>query len=422
MSQDSPRYRKIQAIEATFNQLKAGFIRKRQQLSGMEPPHYQAGHEAKLLINGESFFPALINAINNAQIEIILETYIFAADKTGESITQALIQAATRGVHVYLLLDGYGAEHYPKVWSTQLLAAGAYIEWFRPPHRGLKFRRRYLRRLHRKVTTIDGIMAFVGGINILDDWDEGFSAPRLDYCIQLQGPLVPRIRTAQLALWRQVCWSQFKTQRWHPFKPQMTHHEADTELAFLLRDNFKNRHTIEAMYLHAIKMAKHHIIIANAYFLPGWRFRNALFKAQARGVKVDLLLPGKADHPWMQAASRYLYPEFLQQNINVHEYQPSQLHAKVMVMDGVWATVGSSNIDPLSLLMAREANIAIQDSKLAQQLQDHLLQAIHEHSLQITPNTFKPGFWQRAWTTIGFVAARWALRLFYTGRSGRYWE
>lgn len=386
-------------------------------------PQYLNGHSTRLLITGEQFFPALIAAIHVAQHEIILETYIFAADATGEAVTRALIQAAQRQVAVYIVLDGFGAEHYPPAWISELQAAGAQLEWYRPPRRGLYFRRSHLRRLHRKVTTIDGTLAFVGGINILDDWTAGAAAPRLDYCIQLQGPLLASIRASQVSLWRHMRWSQFKS--CDLLNTTMMATEAHTPLstlAFVSRDNFRNRHAIESMYLHAIRSAQKSIIIANAYFLPGWRFRHALLKAQQRGVKVDILVPGQSDHHWVQAASRYLYRDFLQNGIAIHEYLPAQLHAKVMVCDGTWATVGSSNIDPLSLLLAREANIAIQDLTLAQQLQNHLSEAISTHSQSMNPDNLPYNLWQRCLNHLGFILIRFALRLLVSQKSRRYWE
>ncbi len=386
-------------------------------------PKYLSGHSTRLLITGEQFFPALIEAIHAAQNEIILETYIFAADATGEAVTQALIQAAQRKVAVYMVLDGFGAEHYPPAWVNELQTAGAQLEWYRPPRRGLHFRRSHLRRLHRKVTTIDGALAFVGGINILSDWDTGAQAPRLDYCVQLQGPLLASIRASQVSLWRRMRWAQFKSSDLQ--NTSLTLNETETPLstlAFVARDNFRNRHAIESLYLQAIKTAQKSIIIANAYFLPGWRFRHALVKAQQRGVKIDILVPGQSDHYWAQAASRYLYQDFLQKGIAIHEYLPAQLHAKVMVCDAKWATVGSSNIDPLSLLLAREANIAIQDPSLAQQLQNHLIKAISTQSQSMNPDKLPYSLWQRCLNSLGFMLIRFALRLLVSQKSRHYWE
>jgi cardiolipin synthase len=150
-----------------------------------------------------------------------------------------------------------------------------------------------------------------------------------------------------------------------------------------LRDNILHRRDIEEAYLSAIANAKSEIIIANAYFLPGWRFRKALVEAAERGVKVKLLLQGRLEYFYM-FASHAFYNQFLQQGIEIFEYHKSFMHSKVAVIDGEWATVGSSNIDPFSLLLAREANVVVKDKKFAQELRADILKTINDGAIQIS--------------------------------------
>ncbi|MCA1978059.1 MAG: phospholipase D-like domain-containing protein, partial [Thiobacillus sp.] len=148
--------------------------------------------------------------------------------------------------------------------------------------------------------------------------------------------------------------------------------DGHSRAAFVVRDNFAHRRDIERTYLAALALAQDEILIANAYFLPGRRFRKLLKNAAARGVRVRLLVQGHTDHPFFLAAARALYRDLLAAGVAIHEHHASELHAKVAVVDGRWATVGSSNIDPFSLLMAREANVVADDPAFARTLRQRL--------------------------------------------------
>lgn len=391
--------------------------------------NYLPDHHVELLCTGEAFFPALLQAIAQARTEVLLETYIFENDSTGRRVFEALLDASRRGVRVCLLLDGFGAQQFPDGWRAALEHAGAHVLFFRP----LRYRwvvyswhswtwgRYKLRRLHRKITTVDGRVAFVGGINITDDWDQGARAPRFDFAVRLSGPVLSRIRHTQATLWRRVCWSQLRRNVLPRLPSARAACDGTAQVAFVPRDNIGHRHAIERLYLRAIRSAQQRIIIANAYFLPGWRFRRALVAAARRGVEVHLVLQGWADYRWVQAATRTLYPQLLAAGIHVHEYQPAHVHAKVMVVDGTWATVGSSNIDPLSLLLAREANVAINDRQLATELENELWRAIRTECVTVD-STVRRSRWLRLLSSLSFVAARLALRVFPTRAKYRYWD
>lgn len=337
------------------------------------------GNTITLLKNGEAFFPALLEAIDAARQEILLQTYIFAADATGQRVAAALAQAAARGVSVRVLVDGFGGLAYIRKLMDSLSAAGVETLIFRRERRRFSLHRQRLRRLHRKVTVIDGRIAFVGGINIIDDFDaEAPEHPRYDYAVRIEGTLLSPILTSSRRLWRQIAWRSLRNRMpGQSIASARPHAASDMRAAFLTRDNLRHRSDIENAYLDAIANAREEIILANAYFFPGRRFRHALLAAAARGVKITLLLQGVADHPMMQYATRALYPIFLENGIRLFEYQRSILHAKVAVIDRYWATVGSSNIDPFSLMLAREANVAIIDHEFAATLATSITAAIH---------------------------------------------
>jgi len=349
--------------------------------------HRVAGNQLTLLQNGTEFFPRLCADIDAAQHSICLETYIFAADGTGQMVAAALQRAAARGVVVRVMLDGFGSAELPQHWVDELRTAGVEVEWFRRKISPLTLRRSRLRRMHRKLAVMDGEVAFVGGINIIDDVEgySGFFVPRLDYAVRVQGAVAGEIHTAMRRLWSAVSWANFRGRgkRIQRFVFDRLKQVAASDIAFLLRDNLRHRRDIERAYLRAIAGAQQEIIIASAYFLPGRVFRRALVQATRRGVRVVLLLQGRVEYRLQHYATHALYDRLLAAGIEIYEYQASYLHAKVAVVDGQWATVGSSNIDPFSLLLAREANLAVQDAGFAGELRASLLAAIANDAVRI---------------------------------------
>ncbi len=374
----------------------------------MSSTHSVDGHTLTLLRNGEEYFPRLITAIDGATRSVYLETYIYAADATGRKVSDALQHAARRGVVVCLLLDGYGSANLPQEWVEELRAAGVEVLWFRPEISWLTLRRHRLRRLHRKLALVDGRSAFVSGININDDMPgEPITAPRLDYTVEVQGEVVTHIHVAVRRLWALVSWTNFRRQRERiKLLPAYTN-AAQQKVVFLLRDNFRHRRDIEQAYLKAITGAQREIILANAYFLPGKRLRRALLNAARRGVRVVLLLQGKVEYRLQHYATLALYDELLGAGVEIHEYHTSFMHAKVAVVDSYWATVGSSNIDPFSLWLAREANLAVRDEGFAAALRASLLHEIAHGAHPVAPSTWrKQGLWMRLLARTSYAVVR----------------
>jgi cardiolipin synthase A/B len=334
----------------------------------------RSGNRLTLLENGAGYFPALIDALQSAKREIHLETYILADDSAAMAVSEALMEAARRGVETRLLLDGYGSRGFPEHRLHALRAAGVTVYFFRPERDFLQLHRRRFRRMHRKLAVIDARIGFVGGINLIDDLHgRKLAAPRQDYAVQVVGPLVGDMHAAARRLWHLVQWSHLGLRRGEEVWLKPVADIAGTQRAsFLTRNSVRQRRAIEAAYLRAIRRSRREILIANAYFLPGLRFRHALIAAAQRGVRVRLIVQGHSDHPLYQLAARALYRHFLENGVELYEYHSSELHAKVAVIDEIWATVGSSNIDPFSLLLSREANIVVHDRAFAAQLQDSL--------------------------------------------------
>ncbi len=352
------------------------------------------GNLLTLLKNGGEFFPALAAAIDLATHDISIETYIFHDDAAGALIANALKNAARRGVSVRVVVDGVGLGNTPPFFFEALKQAGVELAIFRPERKFFSFRRSRLRRAHRKIAVIDSRIGFVGGINLIDDMTGALSTthPRYDYAVRIEGPLLADIYRAVNRLWRVLSWAKLRREQRRVHQPRQTATllapdsiapVGEMDAKFVVRDNFRFRRAIEQEYLSAISAAQKSVLIVSPYFLPGRTMRHALRDAAKRGVAVTLLLQGRADHPLMQLATRALYDKLLGDGVQLYEYKISMLHGKVAVVDDAWATVGSSNLEPFSLLLNREANVVVLDRKFAVQLRDSVLAEIAANAEQM---------------------------------------
>ena len=390
----------------------------------------RGGHHLHLLEGGGQLFPAMVAAIERARELVHVETYIFEFAGSALQVAEAMERAARRGITVRLVVDGVGTPRMPRAWRERFERAGVQHRTYLPlGHVGLLIPSRW-RRLHRKLCVVDGELGFCGGINLIDDHDDvalgRLERPRLDYALQVSGPLVAdMLESMEQLWWRMQAVSRARQHEfraaWQALRAGRPVLQADRsgsgggkaqQAALLLRDNVHHRHDIERAYLKAIAQARREIVIANAYFIPGRRLRRALMLAAARGVRVRLLLHGRYEHFLQYHAARTVYQWLLQAGIEIHEYAPSALHAKVAVVDGRWATVGSTNLDPLSLLLAREANVVTRDPAFARglwQRLDHLLRTAGE---RVEPDSLRQRPWhQRLFDRLAFGVMRGVLFL-----------
>ena len=378
----------------------------------MNSPHrtraLRPDHQLTLTKGSEALFPLLVEAIASARTEVLLETYIFNFERSATAVAQALESAAQRGVVVRVVVDGVGTGDVPVAWQRRWREAG--VQWcvFNPAQGWRLLLPKRWRRLHRKLCVVDGSVGFCGGINLLDDYFDPnhgvLDQPRFDFSVRVVGPLVADMHETMARLWARLQVAREAGQRGvgGAFQAVLDAASAGTDMrdegmkadldgasvpgsgrgslaALVLRDNVRFRRSIEGTYRLAIALAKREILIANAYFVPGVQLQRALLRAAKRGVRITLLLQGKYEYFMQYHASRAVYGVMLKAGIQIIEYDESFLHAKVAVMDtpGGWlATVGSSNLDPLSLLLAREANVFVRDDAFATELRGHLMDAI----------------------------------------------
>ncbi|RAS28663.1 MULTISPECIES: cardiolipin synthase ClsB [unclassified Pseudomonas] len=348
------------------------------------------GNRVELLINGEQYYPRVFAAMAQAKEEILLETFIIFDDKVGQQLRSVLIDAARRGVRVEVAVDGYGTADLPDGFVSGLTDAGVNFHAFDPQPRLAGMRINLFRRLHRKIVVVDGERAFIGGINYSADHLGDFGPmAKQDYAVEVTGPVVAQVHAASRRLMAPVLEPPSETR-------PVTAATGSSTAVLVERDNRLRRTDIEAHYLLGLRSARKRVVVANAYFFPGYRLLRELRNAARRGVEVTLILQGQPDMRWVRALSRLLYNYLLRDGVRIHEYCQRPLHGKVALVDDEWATVGSSNLDPLSLSFNLEANLFIRDPAFNQHLYEHLQSLAAEQCKPVTLERMIRGYWWRA--------------------------
>jgi len=369
------------------------------------------GNRVQLLENGEQFFPAVFESIRAARSEVIIETFILFEDKVGWQLHGELVNAARRGVEVDVMVDGFGSPDLGRKFIDDLVAAGVRLRTFDPGRRILGIRFGVLRRMHRKLVIVDGATAFVGGINFSADHLADFGpGAKQDYAASVQGPIVGDIRRFAVNVITR------SDGRRPVDRSSATGQQGPAAALFVTRDNVEHHNDIERHYRAAIRSARKSILIANAYFFPGYLLLRELRRAARRGVEVRLVLQGEPDMPIVKTAASLLYDHLQRDGVCIHEYCKRPLHGKVAVIDDEWSTVGSSNLDPLSLSLNLEANLVIRDSVFAAQLRSRL-DTLVEHDCKRVDRPASSGFglWESLRSAVVFHFlrrfARWATLL-----------
>ena len=330
---------------------------------------WRPGNRVRLLENGEEFFEAAFAAISGAEREILLETFILFEDKVGLELHRRLVEAARRGVRVEILVDGYGSPSFSPEFLDKLQSAGAKLRSYDTRAALLGMRLNVFRRMHRKLLAVDGQIAFVGGINYSADHLADFGpAAKQDYAVELSGPIVADIR----AFMESAIASRGTGEPWRPAATGPASRAGDAAAMLLLRDNARRSRDIELEYRRAIRGARREIIVANAYFFPGYGFLRDLRDAAQRGVRVSLIFQGEPDTQLALSAARSLYRHLVDAGVRIYEYCERPFHGKVALVDDDWSTVGSSNLDPLSLSLNLEANVFVRDRTFATELKSRL--------------------------------------------------
>ncbi|MCJ7799675.1 MAG: cardiolipin synthase ClsB [Polaromonas sp.] len=369
-----------------------------------------SGNRFRLLENGEEFFPRVFACIAAAREEVVLETFILFEDKVGLALHAVLLEAAGRGVQIDITIDGYGSPDLSPGFISALTQAGVRVHVFDPSPKLWGYRTNLFRRMHRKIVVVDGARAFVGGINYSADHLADFGpTAKQDYAVEIEGAIVADIhafvRQALTQDQREPATSirgrlregisvqaHKLTQPWRRATPAPA---GEAAAIFVTRDNRKHTKDIEQHYRIAIRAARQRIVIANAYFFPGYRLLRELRRAAQRGVDVQLILQGEPDMAIVKTAANMLYHYLLAGGVRIFEYDTRPMHGKVAVADGAWATVGSSNLDPLSLSLNLEANVIIKDRAFNQHLSARLDELMTHDCRQILADDLVESSWWR---------------------------
>lgn len=364
------------------------------------------GNQFRLLENGEEYFPAVFAAISDAKQAVLIETFILFEDSVGKQLHSVLIDAAKRGVSVDITVDGYGSPNLSPQFISQLTEAGVRLHIFDPRRPLLGIRTNIFRRMHRKIVAVDGVTAFIGGINYGEDHLMSFGErAKQDYAVRIDGPLANDIQA--YAQTQVAAFYKFHWPTWRRHTVANAPRDSRGQALFVYRDNDDHRDDIERHYRAAIRAAKHEVVIANAYFFPGYRLLRQLRRAARRGVTVKLILQGAPDVPQAKMWATMLYPSLLNAGVQIYEYCRRPLHAKVALIDQDWATVGSSNLDPLSLALNLEANVVIRDVEFNRHLRRNLETLLGDHCQQVRVEQLqKRSLWLLISNFIGYHGTR----------------
>jgi cardiolipin synthase len=371
-----------------------------------DPRELRPGNRVHLLEDGAHAYPRMLEAVARAERSIYLEMYIFADDVVGRRFAKALAARARDGLEVRFLYDAVGSKETPRDFFGWMRSQGVRVVEFNPIPRfffGLRFRRRN----HRKLLIVDGRVAFLGGMNVSREYaptEEGGLGWR-DTQVEIKGPVVTDLlRTAQEVWCRQARCAPLPPPEADLLPPQ----ERGIPARILSSHRLKSRWEIGRHYRHALRHARERIWIANPYFLPSGRFQRDLRQAARRGVDIRLLVPSRSDVPPALYATQHLFARLLTWGVRLFEWPGPMMHAKTAVIDGTWVTVGSYNIDHLSLMHNHELTSILLDRGFGSEVE-----AMFERDFARSGEVKADAWMKRGWGHRVLEGLAYELRLFF---------
>ena len=352
--------------------------------AGKRSARYLHHNRVKLIPGGTPYFSLLEKMIADAKYVVQMQVYIFNDDFTGNTIADALMRAALRGVKVYLMVDGYASQGLNKTFVRRMRNAGVHFHFFQPL---LKSRRFYFgRRMHQKVMVADAEKALVGGINVADRYNDVDAEAWLDYAIYIEGEAAASLNKICFDLWK---YEKFDEEELPGFSRPISE-TGETACSVRIRRNdwVRGKNEIWRSYFNLFAQAQQSITVMCSYFLPGRVLRRQLAKAASRGVDVKLILAGPSDVMMAKHAERYLYPLLLKSKIRIFEYQPTVLHAKMALADNRWMTIGSFNVNNISAYASVELNLDVRNRQFVAEVKEKLDSIIAEHCVEVTDKNF----------------------------------
>lgn len=364
------------------------------------------GNRITCLNDGTEFYPEMLAAIARAERTIALECYIFHPGRMGDAFTAALTERARAGVHVRIVLDTFGSRRLRCRHVAALTAAGCEVAWH-PRARWFKAHP-MTNSTHRELLVIDGRLAFTGGAGISDWWAHAHKGwpPWRDTMVRIEGPIVASCQAVFAENWLECRGDILAGDAWFPAIDA-----GGTSVAAVVRNSPSSAGS-RALFQALVECASREVRVVTPYFLPDPSLLATLIERARSGVSIVILVPGRhMDHPWVRLCSRRLFRPLLDAGIRLFEYQPSMLHQKLMVVDGLWSVVGTTNLDMMSFAYLDEINVAIRDEAFARELQ-----AQHDadlaHSIELTRPWHRSRLEQAlAWAVWTLAGQRWAARL-----------
>jgi cardiolipin synthase len=363
----------------------ADFLRIAEALTGAP---ITRGNEAELLINGDAIFPAFLEAIRSAERTLNLETYVYWRGEIARDVAEAVCERARAGVVCKVLLDALGAAKMERALVRSMEEAGAEVRLFRPPKPYAV--RRLVNRTHRRVLVADGRVGMTGGVGIASEWTGNAEDPEhwRDTHVRVRGPVVRGLQGAFAENWLEATGEVLGGEDYLPDLDPVR--EGGGPMQLVRSRAGVGDTNVEALYFLAIGAAQRTIDLTAAYFVPRPAFTDALMAAARRGVRLRILVPGPhIDKGFVRVAGRAAYGELLDAGVEIFEYQPTMLHAKTMVVDGTWSSVGSVNFDNRSFQLHDEATLCVWSDEFARALSE-VFEADLENS-----EAMKPDRWER---------------------------
>ncbi len=337
------------------------------------------GNRVDILLNGNDVFPAMLEAVRSAKRSITFEQYVWEKSDVSEELALAIAERCRAGVGVNMLLDYAGSLKFPDGYAKTLRTAGCHLAWFHPLQPWQVWR--FNHRSHRRILVIDGRLGFTGGFGISEKWtgDGRTKGNWRDTHARVEGPAVEYLQAAFGQDWRETTGIVLAGEAYFPRLTPV----GDIHAQVVASSPATGSYDAYMLFLLSIESARREILITNPYFVPDDRMGQALLAAVARGVRVEVLIPGAIDHPLVREAGRRGFGPFLRAGIKIYEYTPALLHAKTMVVDGVFTSLGSTNFDNRSFALNQEVNLTVYDRRVGQRM-EQIFAADRAYSRPIT--------------------------------------
>ncbi len=338
---------------------------------------------AELIKGGKPYFEALLTAIRKASHCICILTYIYEEDETGQMLTQALEQAANKGVQVFVMVDGYASQKLSRHFREKMANAGIHFKFFEPIFKSQHFY--FGRRLHQKAVLIDTTFAFIGGVNISNHYNDlPTQRAWLDFAVKVEGSIVHLLEHYFWEVWGDDPINPSLQRCKQPTVSERSERDQPLSGSMRINDWIAGKKEITASYIDMLRGAKKEILILCSYFLPGTLMRKEIMKAANRGIHIKIVTAGPSDVSLAKHAERWLYDWMLRNGIEIYEYQPNILHGKIAVSDAAWVTIGSYNINNISAYASLELNLDIKNHAFAVLTQETIEKIIKEECILIT--------------------------------------